>query len=201
MATILISSEPGKFKDVAKEIAKIKGVKKSFAVLGRYDVVAFAETVNLDEVFDLTKIIASLPGVKSTETLVEVPPISARLDSFLEHAQSAYRIQGISFDESYNQEVEQYYSIISTSPKTRALTEADRLFVIAVVSDQAVRVARTRHLNVINGALFREALLEYKGPIRDPDDKCEDAANNIHRNSRRYEATLSKEMRRFFEVT
>jgi len=80
MATILISSEPGKFKDVAKEIAKIKGVKKSFAVLGRYDVVVFAETVSLKELSDLRERIVSLPGVKRIETLVELgaAPISPR---------------------------------------------------------------------------------------------------------------------------
>jgi len=104
MATILISLVPGKFKDVAKAIAKIKGVKMSFAVFGRYDVVVFAETVNLKELSDLRERIVSLPGVRRTETLVELvaAPISPRriIDPGASYqfvmSLSPYLLQGVS---------------------------------------------------------------------------------------------------------
>jgi len=124
--------------------------------------------------------------------------MSIRLNSLVEHLGRVYRSQQISFDESYDREVKRYYSVISASPKTSALDETDRLFVIAVASDAAVRLASTRRLKVVNAGLLREALYQYKGPIHDPDDKCEDAANNIHRNRSKYERQLLKEIRGFF---
>jgi len=124
--------------------------------------------------------------------------MSIRLNSLVEHLGRVYRSQQISFDESYDREVKRYYSVISTSPKTSALSETDRLFVIAVASDRAVRLAYTRRLKVVNAGLLREALLEYKGPIRPPDDECEEAANHIYRNRWKYEGQLPKEIREFF---
>lgn len=125
--------------------------------------------------------------------------MSSRLNLLVESLRSAFR--GFSFDESCIHEIRQYYDVISTSPKTRALNETDRTFVIAVVSENAVTIARKRHLNIINASLFKESLLEYKGPIRPPDDKCESAADNIYRNRKLYESQLSGEIRRLFQAS
>ena len=127
--------------------------------------------------------------------------MNPRLNSLVEHLRNTHRSQGISFDDSYIHRVEQYYNLISTSPKTRALNERDRIFVIAVVSEKAVTIARTRRLYVINEGLFKKALLEYKGPIRDPDDTCEDAAIRIYRNRKLYESRLPRDVRRLFQAT
>lgn len=124
--------------------------------------------------------------------------MSTKLNSLVEHLGRVYRSHQISFDESYDREVKQYYGVISTSPKTRALSETDRLFVIAVASDAAMRLASARRLKMVDAGLFREALREYKGPMCPPDDKCECAANNIYRNKGKYEKELSKETRGFF---
>jgi hypothetical protein len=122
-----------------------------------------------------------------------------RLGTLVESFQNTYRSLGIYFDESYMSEVEQYYNLISTSPKTQALKESDRIFVIAVVSEEAVKIAHARHINIINSSVFKSALLEYKGPIRDPDDKCEDAALRIYKNKKLYRSKLSKEIMRLFQ--
>lgn len=127
--------------------------------------------------------------------------MNSRLNSLMRRLQNIYKIRGISLDDSYTHEVEQYYNLISTSLKTQALNERDRIFVIAVISEKAAAIARTRRSNVINAGLFREALLEYKGPIRPPDDKCEEAAIKIYRNRKLYESRLSGDVRRFFQAT
>jgi hypothetical protein len=106
--------------------------------------------------------------------------VGQKLNSLMEYIIRFYSNQGISFDDSYVKEVRQYYESISASQRTRSLGESQRLFVIAVVTDEAVRIARERGLNEVDGDLFIVAL--YKGPFQDPYGRpCVDTANNIVR--------------------
>ncbi|MEX2739485.1 MAG: Lrp/AsnC ligand binding domain-containing protein [Candidatus Wukongarchaeota archaeon] len=70
---ILIRLKPGKVKETLESVRKIEGVVTAFLVFGRYDLVAFAETEELEELFDIAVEINSLEGTESTETLPEAP--------------------------------------------------------------------------------------------------------------------------------
>jgi DNA-binding Lrp family transcriptional regulator len=73
-AYLLIRTDPGKAKDVADQVSNVSGsprVKKSCAVMGRFDVIAEVEA---DDLNSLTSIvlskIATIPHVRNTETAV-----------------------------------------------------------------------------------------------------------------------------------
>ena len=69
-ACILIKTEPGKNRSIAKNIEKITSVKIAFPVLGRADVVASIETSTLEKLSLVAFSIGKTPGVTATETLV-----------------------------------------------------------------------------------------------------------------------------------
>ena len=71
-ACVLIRTGHGRFEDVVKAISQIKGVKKVFPVLGRYDVVAEVETTDMKELGVIVLRMGKMSGVVFTETLVEV---------------------------------------------------------------------------------------------------------------------------------
>jgi len=71
-ACILIRTEHGRFEDVVKSVSQVKGVKRVFPVLGRYDVVVDVEAANMKELSSTVLRISRLSGVVFTETLVEV---------------------------------------------------------------------------------------------------------------------------------
>lgn len=54
-------------------VRKIPGVTEAYPVFGRFDDVVFLETKSYDELLRLSYRVASVPGVKSTETLPEGP--------------------------------------------------------------------------------------------------------------------------------
>ncbi len=70
IACILVCCEAGKYKDVASEIKKIKGVKKVFGAHGRWDVVVELEAPDLKALSEISLKLHGLAGVKATETLV-----------------------------------------------------------------------------------------------------------------------------------
>jgi len=70
-AAILVFTEAGKFSDVAGELKKIAGVKHTFAVAGRADVVALVEVPDLKGLSNLVLKVFRTPGVTASETLVE----------------------------------------------------------------------------------------------------------------------------------
>ncbi|MFQ6073805.1 MAG: Lrp/AsnC ligand binding domain-containing protein [Candidatus Bathyarchaeia archaeon] len=72
-AYILISTDPGKPWEVAESILQIEGVKKAHAVTGPFDVVAFVECTNIDELGKLLEKIHSLSGVLKTQTAIAMP--------------------------------------------------------------------------------------------------------------------------------
>ena len=71
-ACVLIRTEHGKYENVVKSISQIRGVKRVFPVLGRYDVVADVEAANMRELGSIVLRMGRISGVVFTETLVEV---------------------------------------------------------------------------------------------------------------------------------
>lgn len=71
---IFINCGSGRVWEIASEILEIKGVKMAHAVTGTYDVVAFAEFSNVDELARMIEEIQSLEGVQRTHTAVAIPP-------------------------------------------------------------------------------------------------------------------------------
>lgn len=68
-AYILIQTEAGPGGDVSKEIAKIKGVVSAEDVSGPYDIVAQAESRNLDDLGRNVLVqIQKIPGIIRTLT-------------------------------------------------------------------------------------------------------------------------------------
>ncbi len=70
VACILVCCQAGKFKEVAAELKKIKGVKRAFGVHGRWDAVAEIEVADLKELGKTVLKLHGLLGVKATETLI-----------------------------------------------------------------------------------------------------------------------------------
>lgn len=58
---------------IAAKIIKIKGVKMAHAVTGNFDVVAFAEFVNISDLARIIEEVHSLKGVQRTQTAVGIP--------------------------------------------------------------------------------------------------------------------------------
>jgi len=71
-ACILIRTEHGRFEDVVRAVSQVKGVKRVFPVLGRYDVVADVEAGDMKDLGAIVLRIGRLSGVVFTETLVEI---------------------------------------------------------------------------------------------------------------------------------
>jgi DNA-binding Lrp family transcriptional regulator len=76
-AYILISTDPGKPWEVAESTLQMDSVKVAHAVTGPFDVVAFVEFTNIDELGKLLEKIHSIDGVLKTQTAVAMP---ARLE-------------------------------------------------------------------------------------------------------------------------
>jgi DNA-binding Lrp family transcriptional regulator len=70
-ACILVKTTPIQTEEVVGAIRQIKGVRKAFVAYGRYDLVAFVHSADYSGISKLTTDVNALPGVRSTETLVE----------------------------------------------------------------------------------------------------------------------------------
>ncbi|MEM2873253.1 MAG: Lrp/AsnC ligand binding domain-containing protein [Nitrososphaerales archaeon] len=68
---ILIKATAATSPSVLKEAKGIKGVKDTYMVFGRFDIVVFLEAEDFPRLKDLAKKISSIKGIKSTETLPE----------------------------------------------------------------------------------------------------------------------------------
>jgi DNA-binding Lrp family transcriptional regulator len=73
-AFILINTERGKLWKVAEKALKIKGVKIAHAVTGQYDVVAYAEFVNVPELSEIINEIQLIDGAVRTTTAIAMAP-------------------------------------------------------------------------------------------------------------------------------
>lgn len=71
-AYILVNTEPGKLWKVKEEILKIPGVKMAHAVTGQFDVIAYIEVVNIDELGRVIDCIQSITGVLKTHTAISM---------------------------------------------------------------------------------------------------------------------------------
>ena len=70
LAILLITAVPGKDREVANEVKKVKGVEKAFLVSGLYDVVARVQGANTEEILaTVYDKIRPIPGVKSSQTM------------------------------------------------------------------------------------------------------------------------------------
>ena len=71
-ACVLIRTEHGRFEDVVGSIRQLKGVRRIFPVLGRYDVAVDVEASNLEKLGSTVLRMGRISGVVFTETLVEI---------------------------------------------------------------------------------------------------------------------------------
>ena len=69
-ACILVKTKPGEYDSVARAISEFEGVKASFPVMGRTDVVVRAETADLKTLSALALKVGAVEGVYATETLI-----------------------------------------------------------------------------------------------------------------------------------
>ena len=76
-AYIFVNSEPGMLWQIAEEALKIDGVKMAHAVTGQFDVVAYAEIVNMAMLREIIDKFQAIQGVQRTQTAVAIP---ARLE-------------------------------------------------------------------------------------------------------------------------
>jgi uncharacterized protein with GYD domain len=71
-ACVLIRTTHGRFEDVVEYLGQLKGVKRIFPTLGRYDVVVDLEASDLKALDATILRMGNFAGVVFTETLVEI---------------------------------------------------------------------------------------------------------------------------------
>lgn len=71
-ACVLIRTTHGRYKDVVEFLGQLKGVKRIFPTLGRYDVVVDLEASDLKALDDAVLRMGKFAGIVFTETLVEI---------------------------------------------------------------------------------------------------------------------------------
>lgn len=71
-AGVLLKVAPGKAREVYSKLQKVTGVRQVKAVFGRFDMVVMIEEKNIETIGKVvTAEIGTIPGVTSTETLIE----------------------------------------------------------------------------------------------------------------------------------
>jgi DNA-binding Lrp family transcriptional regulator len=70
---LLLECSSGMVWEVADEILKIDGVKMAHVVTGNFDVIAFAEFSNIDELTTIIQKVQTIKGVQKTQTAVAMP--------------------------------------------------------------------------------------------------------------------------------
>jgi DNA-binding Lrp family transcriptional regulator len=73
-AFIMINTERGKLWKVAEKTLGIGGVRISEAVTGQYDVIAYAEFLNIPELSKIIEEIQLIDGVLRTTTAIAMAP-------------------------------------------------------------------------------------------------------------------------------
>lgn len=71
-ACVLIRTRRGEFDEAVEKLKQLKGVKRVFPVLGRYDVVIDLETTDSSTLGNTVLKMGRMAGVVFTETLVEI---------------------------------------------------------------------------------------------------------------------------------
>lgn len=70
---ILVGTAQAREDEVASALAKLEGVHRAFAVVGRPEVVVMAEVESLGGVVRLVDSLSRTEGVLVSETLLEIP--------------------------------------------------------------------------------------------------------------------------------
>ena len=70
---LLLECSSGMMWKTVAEIVKIEGVKMAHVVAGNFDVIAFVEFSNIDELTLIIQKVQSLKGVQKTQTAVAMP--------------------------------------------------------------------------------------------------------------------------------
>ena len=70
---LLLECSSGMVWKVAKAILKIDGIKMAHVVTGIFDIIAFGEYSNIDELTDIIQQVQGLSGVQKTQTAVAMP--------------------------------------------------------------------------------------------------------------------------------
>ena len=70
---LLLECSAGMVWKVAETILNIQGVKMAHVVTGNYDVIAFAEFSNIEELTVIIQQVQALKGVQKTQTAVAMP--------------------------------------------------------------------------------------------------------------------------------
>lgn len=71
-ACVLIRTRRGEFDEAVEKLKQLKGVKRVFPVLGRYDVVIDLEATDSSTLGNTVLKMGRMAGVVFTETLVEI---------------------------------------------------------------------------------------------------------------------------------
>ncbi len=70
-ACVLAKTMPTRAERILNAVKELKEVRKAFLAYGRFDVIAFLEASDYQQIRALSGKINSIDGVRSTETLVE----------------------------------------------------------------------------------------------------------------------------------
>ncbi|MEM0084966.1 MAG: Lrp/AsnC ligand binding domain-containing protein [Candidatus Methanomethylicia archaeon] len=72
-AFVLINTEIGSEREVAKELVKIDGVEEAYVIYGVYDIIAKVKAENLDKLKEIITLkIRKMEKVRSTLTMIVV---------------------------------------------------------------------------------------------------------------------------------
>jgi len=73
MAFVLINTEIGAEREVAKEIVQIEGVEEAYVIYGVYDIIAKVKAENIDKLKEIITLkIRKMSKVRSTLTMIVV---------------------------------------------------------------------------------------------------------------------------------
>jgi len=73
MAFVLINTEIGAEREVAKEIVQIEGVEEAYVIYGVYDIIAKVRAENIDKLKEIITLkIRKMSKVRSTLTMIVV---------------------------------------------------------------------------------------------------------------------------------
>lgn len=72
-AYILVNCEAGKSWEIAEKALEIKNTKMAHAVTGQYDVVAYIEFGDMDNLTDVLGKFQTMDGIQRTYTAVAIP--------------------------------------------------------------------------------------------------------------------------------
>ena len=70
---LLLECSSGMVWKVVEKVIKLDGIKMAHVVTGNFDVIAFAEFSNIDELTSIIQTVQTIEGVEKTQTAVAMP--------------------------------------------------------------------------------------------------------------------------------